>query len=208
MAQTDKTMEKKIRQVKSWLDKAEQSFAKDSAAKGELHLLLAEAEMRHLKDTKARRWPVYLRRGLHLLTTLIIVGIGWIVYRHAVEIPAMQAVPRQSNMSVPLKEPESGKLPATEVTSSTRETNMVDQGPRVSETETTTTAATVLLEQGAVQKQSNLLWEESTATVQVQMPRSEISSAEKAENTPPQPIMSTHEIQQTVREAGKSLRGQ
>ena len=39
----------KIKIVKQWLNSAEDSFAKDNAVRGHLDLMLAEAEMKHLR---------------------------------------------------------------------------------------------------------------------------------------------------------------
>lgn len=52
MTQMNRSMEKKIHAVKHWLEKAEQSYAGNASIKGSLQLLLAEAEMRHLKEKK------------------------------------------------------------------------------------------------------------------------------------------------------------
>ena len=39
----------RVRAVQSWLEKAEASFDKESEIKGELNLMLAEAEMKNLR---------------------------------------------------------------------------------------------------------------------------------------------------------------
>ena len=43
MNKTGDNMEKRIRSVKTWLDKAEQAYADDSATKGQLQLMLAKS---------------------------------------------------------------------------------------------------------------------------------------------------------------------
>lgn len=47
----------RVRAVQSWLEKAEASFDKESDIKGELNLMLAEAEMKNLR----RHHPVHKR---------------------------------------------------------------------------------------------------------------------------------------------------
>lgn len=63
----------KIRSVKSWLSKAEDSFGNENELQGELNLLLAEAEMQHLRETEARD----RRRRRHVISmgvALVIVA--------------------------------------------------------------------------------------------------------------------------------------
>lgn len=45
-----KGIKEKIHSVKTWLDKAENSYDDNSKAKGELNILMAKAEMQHLEE--------------------------------------------------------------------------------------------------------------------------------------------------------------
>ncbi|WP_279018611.1 hypothetical protein [Megasphaera elsdenii] len=65
----------RVRAVRSWLEKAEASFDKESDIKGELNLMLAEAEMKNLR----KHHPVskgWLRTGA-VITALFLVLGGW-----------------------------------------------------------------------------------------------------------------------------------
>ena len=68
----------RVRAVQSWLEKAEASFDKESDIKGELNLMLAEAEMKNLR----RHHPVhkrFLRLGA-IVTALCLVTGGWYLF--------------------------------------------------------------------------------------------------------------------------------
>lgn len=65
----------RVRAVRSWLEKAEASFDKESDIKGELNLMLAEAEMKNLR----KHHPVskgWLRTGA-VITALFLALGGW-----------------------------------------------------------------------------------------------------------------------------------
>ena len=65
----------RVRAVRSWLEKAEASFDKESDIKGERNLMLAEAEMKNLR----KHHPVskgWLRTGA-VITALFLVLGGW-----------------------------------------------------------------------------------------------------------------------------------
>lgn len=69
-----------IRNVKSSLENAEKSFRENNGMRGELDLMLAEAEIKHLREK--RGWvSVWTRQRLALLAAAIVVlaGYGWLV---------------------------------------------------------------------------------------------------------------------------------
>ena len=81
-----------IRNVKSSLENAEKSFRENNGMRGELDLMLAEAEIKHLREK--RGWvSVWTRQRLALLAAAIVVLAGyggWLYagtdrqgYRHA-----------------------------------------------------------------------------------------------------------------------------
>ena len=55
---------KRVKSVKKWLDKAENSYLNNKDISGELNLMMAQAEMQRLKEThpheKAKRWGIRL----------------------------------------------------------------------------------------------------------------------------------------------------
>lgn len=53
MDSSDKDIAKHVRSAKTWLEKAEQSFDRQADIKGELNLMLAEAEMKNLRKNHA-----------------------------------------------------------------------------------------------------------------------------------------------------------
>ena len=62
----------------AWLEKAEASFDKESEIKGELNLMLAEAEMKNLR----RHRPAHKRllRWGAIVTALCLVTGGWYLF--------------------------------------------------------------------------------------------------------------------------------
>ncbi len=56
MTQTSRTLFQRIRCIKSSLDNAEQSFMDNKDIRGELDLMLAEAELKNLRRKKDRPW--------------------------------------------------------------------------------------------------------------------------------------------------------
>ena len=56
MAQPSRTLFQRIRCIKSSLDSAEQSFLDNKDIRGELDLMLAEAELKNLRRKKDRPW--------------------------------------------------------------------------------------------------------------------------------------------------------
>lgn len=69
----------RVRAVRSWLEKAEASFDEESDIKGELNLMLAEAEMKNLRKHHpvSRNW---LRAGAMVTAFCLALG-GWYAFR-------------------------------------------------------------------------------------------------------------------------------
>ena len=90
---------KRIHSVRHWLDKAERSYADDASAKGELQLLLAKAEMRHLDERRGNeRRRTFIRIVIVCACVSVIVCSRWMVNREAETIrqdPEMPVVTRQ-----------------------------------------------------------------------------------------------------------------
>ncbi len=70
-----------LESAKVWIDQAEQSFDKDSDVRGELSLLLAQAELQRVREVNhSRQWrwkyPL-LRHSLALVLAIVAVAGGW-----------------------------------------------------------------------------------------------------------------------------------
>lgn len=83
--------------AKRWLAKAEEEFSRERPVRGELNLLLAEAELKRLKESEpsaSRRW---LRHSAAVLAALMIAGAGagvWWSWRAPVEPVLAVSQPR------------------------------------------------------------------------------------------------------------------
>ncbi|MCX7780160.1 MAG: hypothetical protein N2491_04470 [Negativicutes bacterium] len=97
MAEAKRHMNKHLRSARQWLSKAEESFDREHDIRGELDLLLAQAELEHAKEIKRAgawryKYPL-LRHGLALAlaVTVATAGLGgayWLAERErAVPIP-------------------------------------------------------------------------------------------------------------------------
>ena len=83
MAQNGRSVYQRIRSVKSSLDNAEQSFLDNNGMRGELDLMLAEAELKNLRHNKDVPWSW----SRHMLAVgvaalLALAGLGGWYYAH------------------------------------------------------------------------------------------------------------------------------
>ena len=65
----------RIRNAKASLDNAEKSFQSNADVRGELDLMLAEAELQSLRR-KRPAWMVWTRRSFAVLSALVIIAAG------------------------------------------------------------------------------------------------------------------------------------
>jgi hypothetical protein len=132
----------RIRNAKASLDNAEKSFQSNKDVRGELDLMLAEAELQNLRR-KRPVWLTWTRRTFVVLSALVIAtagGIGWwwSSYRgHAV--PAARPATIVSTPSAPVAAQEasiskgtgtvtSGAPPARETTAGHQDTGLAAGG--------------------------------------------------------------------------------
>lgn len=105
MAKSDKYMADHVRSAKVWLEKAEQSFNSQSDIKGELNLMLAEAEMKNLRKKRAAAIGVKEIVIAGMAAIAAIVGIGWFWYERqdepVVNRPVRQFEERQVRPPAP-----------------------------------------------------------------------------------------------------------
>ena len=76
MTQSSRTLFQRIRCIKSSLDKAEQSFMDNKDIRGELDLMLAEAELKNLRRKKDRPWS-WNRQVLAGCAAVLLVVAGF-----------------------------------------------------------------------------------------------------------------------------------
>lgn len=104
-----------LKAARQWLLKAENSFGQDRDVRGELDLLLAQAELRHAQETnRSRQWRYrypLLKQGLTFCLAFAIAsaGIGsayWSLHRHPQAIIPVQSVSQESKPAPPLQRPE------------------------------------------------------------------------------------------------------
>ena len=135
----------KIRAAKHWLTRAEKHFALNAPVRGQLDLLLAEAELRSTRETvdshsgwSKLNWGVQLV-ALSLATILVVAGISsawWWNDAQAIEAPVRQSLtpptpivvaPVQHSSTVPVRSAETPATTAVDVTISTQEVKQIQK---------------------------------------------------------------------------------
>lgn len=192
MADFKKHMVERLQSARHWLLRAEESFDKERDIRGELDLLLAQAELQHVKEEhRSRQWRYkypLLRHGLAICLALTagVIGTGgvyWWQHQAAQSIP-VPAVIHQ----------EAGRTELTAQSGNSR---------------AATHLQTNIAEEPAPSEISSRTAEEPAKTQQIIPPvakshtEARPAAPEKQEQT-----ISPDEMQKLVRVAGKSLRGQ
>ena len=71
----------RVKAVRKWLDKAEQSYSRDKEISGEINLIMAQAEMQRLKENyphkRVKKWSI--RVGAFALAIGIMFGINTVL---------------------------------------------------------------------------------------------------------------------------------
>ena len=108
MAQPSNSLFRRIRSVKSSLDNAEQSFLDNKDIRGELDLMLAEAELKNLRQKKDVPWSwnrQVLAASAAMLLVLAGVG-GWYFARDHYKQRAKAPVPPVAKSTAVQAEPQ------------------------------------------------------------------------------------------------------
>lgn len=95
---------RRVETARRWLEQAEHSFHDETPLKGELNLLLAQAEMQKLREDRGmtRQWQ-HWQRALALVTALVMVsGFGWWWQKND-DAPAPVTAPVTMVKTVPLE---------------------------------------------------------------------------------------------------------
>ena len=104
----------KIKATRNWLNRAESHFGQDASARGEIDLLLAEAELRSTREQlQPKRHSLWFQHGMALGTAGIILVTSvasagmWLVWRNT---PGAQSAISPVTITTPVVEPS--PLPA------------------------------------------------------------------------------------------------
>lgn len=95
---------RRVETARRWLEQAEHSFHDETPLKGELNLLLAQAEMQKLREDRgmSRQWQ-HWQRALALVTALVMVSsFGW-WWQKDDDAPAPVTAPVTVVKTVPLE---------------------------------------------------------------------------------------------------------
>ena len=105
---------KRVKSVKRWLDKAENSYLNNKDISGELNLMMAQAEMQRLKEThpheKAKRWGIRLSA---MAAAAVLFGFSNLFSANADKSPVISRETTVSKEEVP-KVPEDKNLVLSE----------------------------------------------------------------------------------------------
>lgn len=192
MADFKKHMVERLQSARHWLLRAEESFDKERDIRGELDLLLAQAELQHVKEEhRSRQWRYkypLLRHGLAICLALTagVIGTGGVYWWQ-----------HQASQSVPVPAVIRQEAGRTELTAQSGNSKAAAH------------PQTNIAEEPAPPEISSHTAEEPAKTQQIIPPVAELhteprpAAPEKQEQT-----ISPDEMQKLVRVAGKSLRGQ
>ncbi|MBB6477386.1 hypothetical protein HNR45_000416 [Negativicoccus succinicivorans] len=109
---------RRVETARRWLEQAEHSFHDETPLKGELNLLLAQAEMQKLREDRgmSRQWQRW-QRALALVTALVMVsGFGW-WWQKDDDAPAPVTAPATVVKTVPLEHSATWPPPTVSQTS-------------------------------------------------------------------------------------------
>ncbi|MDT8903782.1 hypothetical protein [Anaeroselena agilis] len=188
MADFKRHMFRHLRSAKVWLTRAEESFDNNSKIRGELNLILAQAELQHAKEAslfrqERRQFPL-LRQAAPVVFAATIVAAGFGAYWGLSE--------RHTAVPIPLAAREAKTKPVVQKASDTSVPHRAEeQRPAISKATGNTPPQTI---PPAYRPES----------FGAQRPESigRMQAAEK-EN-----LLSPDEMKDVIRAAGRSLRGQ
>ena len=173
-----------LHSAKEWLTKAEEAFEKQHDIRAELDLMLAHAELQHVKEVnRSRHWRYkYLafRHGLALTLAMCMAvavgGVYWWTHKPKIIMP----VPAEQ-VSLPVESVAKAEVNAPPVIMPKTDNLPVQQ------------VAKEAVKQEAVKQE---------------IVKPAASKAEEVRQPEPSVVLSSDEMKKLVRAAGKSLRGQ
>lgn len=174
---------KRVKSVKRWLEKAENSYSNHKELTGEMNLIMAQAEMQRLKEVRGtsprRKW--LLRGGALAVAGLLFLGAS--LLKDSLFPPPVPAKPAQ-----------------TVVTTSPETPKPVEEAVQKAE-EVPAPVETVMTEQVETKQAPEA--PKAAPAVSTPVPAPIKAAAPK----PAAPALSDQEIQRVVGEAGRALRG-
>lgn len=177
---------KRVKSVKRWLEKAENSYSNHKELTGEMNLIMAQAEMQRLKEVRGtsprRKW--LLRGGALAVAGLLFLGAS--LLKDSLFPPPVPAKPAQ-----------------TVVTTSPETPKPVEEAVQKAE-EVPAPVETVMPEQVETQQAPEAPKAAPVVSTAVPAP---IKAAAPKPTAPAAPALSDQEIQSVVGEAGRALRG-
>lgn len=189
MAELKQQMKKHVKAAKEWLGKAEQSFDQENEIRGDLNLMLAQAELKHAQETKKigkkkKRYQSLLIHGILAASVaglVVVAGFGGFGF-----------TAKPVNSVIPMKAAQQA-LPAA-----------LHQVTEIAKPQSTKEEAPILEEPVTINpSESTEVKYKIEAVVSAPMQNNGSERAQEPEiNMPPA------KMQQLMRAAGKSLRGQ
>lgn len=183
MGKSGNTKAEHVRSAKKWLEKAEQSFDSQSDIRGELNLMLAEAEMKNLRKNHGA--GLRSKGKFAVMAGLLVVSAGaWFALTHSREAPVMPPAP-----------PERVAAETAPVPKST--------GPQQGEEAAGSVQADLVSSGGSEWTDLSISSSEGAGQAQDEAPAPSVQQSAPAA----QPVLTETQIQQAVRAARHSLRG-
>lgn len=182
---------KRVKSVKRWLEKAENSYSNHKELTGEMNLLMAQAEMQRLKEVRGtsprRKW--LLRGGALAVAGLLFLGASFLQDNFFAPAstpvrPVETAVTTPNTAVVPVEEADKKTEEILPVSAETVTTEPLETDPPKPAPEVVPPA-----------KAAPVVMTPAPAPIKVAAPK------------PAAPALSDQEIQRVVGEAGRALRG-
>ena len=183
---------KRVQAVKKWLERAESSYSSHKEITGELNLIMAQAEMQRLKETRKpstfRKWGL---RGCAMIVAALLFFGGSSVYQK------MGQQETETNLAAPVElaasETNRNESVAVTISENTEVNAMATETPAVENPSIAEAVTPAPVPEKPVVRQE---------TPVVTTPAPVVRPA------PAPPALSEKEIQSVVGEAGRALRGQ
>lgn len=182
---------KRVKSVKRWLEKAENSYSNHKELTGEMNLIMAQAEMQRLKEVRGtsprRKW--LLRGGALAVAGALFLGASFLKDSFFAPVstpvrPVETAVTTPDAAVVPVEEADKKTEEILPVSAETVTTEPVETDPPKPDPEVVPPA-----------KAAPVVITPAPSPIKVAAPK------------PAAPALSDQEIQRVVGEAGRALRG-
>lgn len=183
MAEHNDKLKNHVQAARAWLGKAERSLEQDNELKSNLNLMLAQAELQRAKETKGTGLEWFSQAGLLIRSIMIIIVVGFIIVFGFSGLDADKA-------KVPVDSIRPSRIESPQVIAP-RENQMLPD--KITEEKPTAELPAPVSQPVSAAKQEVSQVKEPAATGS----KPEVKS-----------VVSAEEMQQLMRSAGKSLRGQ